>query len=165
VFSAVLAVGSRSALRTRMLTYRNRGRRCPQKLPRPSLLAIGPQRACSVYFRDVSGSSDNISGANSNSCKTPPESIHWHRTSPACVIAFTVIGGLPEFNTTMFPTMSGIARSLALAGGHGPFGDLSQTLQQKLRRSSVAVRENVSPATRSRLPSRRRLMVSGHDSC
>jgi hypothetical protein len=25
------------------------------------------------------------------------------------VIAFTVIGGLPEFNTTMFPTMSGIA--------------------------------------------------------
>jgi hypothetical protein len=27
------------------------------------------------------------------------------------VIAFTVIGGLHEFNTTMFPTMSGIADS------------------------------------------------------
>jgi hypothetical protein len=31
------------------------------------------------------------------------------------VIAFTVIGGLPEFNRTMLPTMSGIAPSFPLA--------------------------------------------------
>ena len=62
-----------------------------------------------LFGRGAWCSSDSISGANSISCRTPPESIHWQRTWPLCVIAFTVIRGLPEFNTTMFPTMSGIA--------------------------------------------------------
>jgi hypothetical protein len=59
------------------------------------------------------------------------------------VIAFTVIGGLPEFNTTMLPTMSGMARPhfLFLAG-------LASRLRRRETSSATSPRNRRASASR-----------------